>query len=412
VHEEPKTAAHRALWRAVVICSLGYFIDIFDIQLFAILRVASLKELGVGPEQLPAISGRILNAQMGGMLIGAFLWGYLGDRFGRLKALYGSILLYSLGTLACGLVRDPVTYGLLRFATGFGLAGETGAATTLVAEMMTPRTRGWGVTAIAGVGLLGPVFAVGLSGILGWRTAYLVGGSLGLCLLAVRARLEETALFMKMKQGSSARGSLRLLAQPGQARKLLYCIMAGLPLIYAWSLLNFFSVEIGRAIVPPAIHFEQRTCLLSFFVGTSCGDLASGALSQLLQSRRKAIALFLALGVTVSLAYLLIGPRVGLSAAALYGIYFTLGTAAGCWVLVTTVAAEQFGTNIRATTAITAANLIRGCTLPMVFVFGELRLSTSINYAAAAIGAVLYALAFAALSRLPETHGVDLDYLV
>jgi MFS family permease len=211
-----------AVRRAIIIGSLGYFIDLFDIQLFAVLRLPSLTEIGVSSDQLATVGGQILNAQMAGMILGAFLWGWLGDRFGRLKAIYGSILIYSIGTLACGFVHDSFTYGLMRFVTGFGLAGETGAAITLVSEMMIPQKRGWGVTIVGAIAFLGPAVAVLISWFVPWRETYIIASLMGFALFILRRNLLEPTLFQKTDLIKNGRGSLKLLMQPQQAKIYLF----------------------------------------------------------------------------------------------------------------------------------------------------------------------------------------------
>ena len=397
------------LRRAIIVCALGYFIDVFDIQLFAILRVDSLTDLGVAPKDLPSVGGSLLNLQMLGMLLGSFLWGALGDRYGRLKALYGSIFIYSLGTLACSFVHQVGLYGALRFVTGFGLAGETGAAITLIAELMSREKRGWGITIIAGFGTFGPALAVLLSWFLPWRLTYVAAGAIGLGLLAARLGLVESGLFQKLEP-HRMRGAWRFLFSRQQAFVFLRCLGIGLPLIYALSLLNFFSLELARAVLAPGEAFDQKICLLLFYLGFGCGDMLSGALSQLWRSRRKTMAAFLTLGAGTGGVYLVLGEQVLFSAPTLYAIYGVLGLATGCWVLFTAIAAEHFGTNIRATATIVSSNLLRGITIPMVILFQNLRDVMPITTAAALIGGVLYAIAFASLRRLRETHGLDLDY--
>ena len=399
-----------AIRRAIIVCALGYFIDIFDIQLFAVLRVPSLTELGVLPDRIPVVGGYILNIQMLGMVMGAFLWGYLGDRAGRLKALYGSILIYSVGTLACSLVHQPVAYGACRFIAGFGLAGETGAAVTLISELMSREKRGWGATIIGGFGAFGPVAAVLISWILPWRQTYVVAGLLGLVLLALRLRLVEPALFQKISRSDPRRGSLKLFAQRRRAVTLLCAIAIGVPSIYCVNLLNFYSLELGRSVLLPGQVFSQKLCLLCFYVGLGCGNTANGALSQLWRNRRKALAAFMLFNLAIVAVYLLAGPVVKFSATQIYLINFALGFH-GALILAVIIATEHFGTNIRATSAILISNLLRGGIIPMVFAFQWLRLFLTIGEAAALVGCVVYALAFLALRQLRETYGIDLDYV-
>jgi MFS transporter, putative metabolite:H+ symporter len=371
-----------------------------------------LADIGVPADRLAMVGGYILNAQMLGMILGAFLWGWLGDRYGRLKALYGSILIYSVGTLICSWVHDPITYGILRFYTGFGLAGETGAAVTIIAEMMPIRTRGWGITFVGALGLLGPVFATVISMFAPWRETYCIAGLLGLAILVLRVRLGEPSLFEHMAaQKGVTRGSLKLLLQKRQGLAVLCGVMMGSPLIYAWFLLNFFSAEFSKTMLLPGEPFNQKIALIAFYVGTSSGDILGGALSQLCKSRRKVLAVFLLTGLFVTGFYLGLGPVIKISAPVFYATYYILGVVAGCWILMTMIFAEHFGTNIRATTSIIMSNFVRGLSIPIFLVFQDLQKTMNITNAALAIGVVLYAVGLFGLSRLRETHGVDLDYV-
>jgi MFS transporter, putative metabolite:H+ symporter len=399
------------LRRAIIVCALGYFIDVFDIQLFAILRVLSLTELGVSPSRLAIVGGYILNAQMLGMMMGAFLWGLLGDKLGRLKALYGSILVYSIGTLLCSIAYDPVGYGVFRFITGFGLAGETGVAITLIAELMQPQKRVWGIVAIAAFGTLGPAVAVMISMYMEWRTTYVTAGLLGIALFILRMRLVEPRIFTNMATTDTMRGSWKLLIQPQQRLTFLCCVLIGLPLTYCFLLLNFFSLEFSHSILRQGEIFNQKICFICFYVGTSCGTIFCGMLSQWWHNRRRAIATLMLLGILASQLYLMIGPQIKFTAAQFYSIYFVIGLTGGGWSLFVAVAAEHFGTNIRATTATVVSNFIRGLSIPMIFVFQWLREFITITNAAALIGVVFYVTALISLRQLRETHGLDLDYV-
>jgi MFS family permease len=396
--------------RAIIVCSLGYFIDIFDIQLFAVLRVSSLTELGVPPDRLPEVGGYILNAQMAGMIAGAFLWGWLGDKFGRLKALYGSILIYSLGTLACAVIHDPLTYGVCRFVTGFGLAGETGAAVTLVAELMSPKNRAWGVTIVGGIGAFGPVFATLLAWFWDWRTTYVIAGVMGLGLLVLRLRLVEPALFQKIHVSDNIRGSLKLFLNPRMTLMLLCCMAIGLQIPYSVNLLNFYSLEISKSVLGAGEIFDQKLCMLLFYVGIGLGNVSCGAISQLWQSRRKTLFSFLLCGAITTGVYLFVCPVVKITAHEMYGLNFILGFTLSSLILVMLMTAEHFGTNIRATATALVANAQRASVIPMIFALQGLNGTISFASSAAVIGAILYIAAFLALGRLRETHGRNLDY--
>lgn len=401
----------RASRLAILVCSLGYFVDVYDIQLFAVLRVASLTAIGVKADQLASVSSNILSFQMAGMVLGAFLWGWMGDRFGRAKALYGSILVYSIGTIACSLVQDSLIYAALRFVTGFGLAGEVGVAVVLISELLPTKSRGWAVTIMGAIGFLGPVFAVLTSFLLNWRQTYIFAGLLGFVLLALRIKLIEPAVFQKLDHKVSLKVFAGTLLRKHSIMVFLFCLVTALPLCYAWNLLNFFSLEFSRELLSPNEAYDQRISLLVFFLATSIGDILGGVLTQSLRSRKKAMVCVHAFGA-IFMAVLLVGTRyLTVSEYGFYAIYFALGLPAGCWALATMITAEHFGTNIRATGALVMLNLLRGFTIPMVFVFQQLKTDLGLTVAALAIGVGLYAAAFIAIGQLSETFSRDLDFV-
>ncbi|MFN8555142.1 MAG: MFS transporter [Candidatus Obscuribacterales bacterium] len=399
------------LIKTVAVCALGYFVDVYDIQLFAVLRVPSLKAIGIAPEQISSVGATILNAQMLGMIIGAVVWGVLGDRLGRVRALYGSILLYSLGTLACTFVQDANTYALLRFITAIGLAGEIGAAVVLISELMPAEKRGWGITVIGGIGFLGPVVAVLTSFVLEWRQSYVLAGMLGLALLVLRTRMLDAEMFNKAKQRDSLSKFFRIFARRSFAVPFLLCLVMSLPLTFVWNVLNFFSIEISRQVLTQGEEFNQKLCLLLFFFGTSIGDVASGIITQCLKSRRLAMFLTLLLAAATATVLLFIAPVIRLSVSQFYCIYFLLGLSSGCWALATMITSEQFGINIRATASLLMLNLLRAATVPMVLSFQNLQNSLGMTKAAATIGVLLFIASFASLLAIAETHGRDLDFV-
>ncbi|GAB3827868.1 MFS transporter [Hymenobacter jeollabukensis] len=411
----PKTTG--LLSAAVVVAALGYFVDIYDLILFSIVRVASLKDLGVTAQADITNEGtHLISMQMGGMLLGGILWGILGDKKGRLSVLFGSILLYSLANIANGFVQNIEQYAWLRLIAGIGLAGELGAGITLVAETLPKEKRGYGTMIVATVGVSGAMLAYWVGEALGWRNAYFVGGGLGLALLLLRVGVFESGMFeqAKQQQGVDRGNFLALFTNGPRLLKYLKCLLIGVPLWFVVGILITLAPEFGRAL---GVQGEVSAGLAVFwcYFGLVFGDFASGALSQLLHSRKRALQLFLLICGTVVAAYLFMLR--GASPEAFYRLCFVMGISVGFWALFVTVAAEQFGTNLRATVATTAPNFARGSVVALVPIFNGLAATlgspTAPNLvgSGAVVGAVSLLLAFWAVSTLPETYGKDLDYV-
>jgi MFS family permease len=367
-----------------------------------------LRALGVPEEQMLSVGLRLLNMQMAGMLIGGILWGVLGDKRGRKSVLFGSILLYSLCNIANAFVPDPETYAWLRFFAGVGLAGELGAAITLVSEVMPKETRGYGTAIVASVGILGAVVASLVGDFFSWKVAYLVGGGMGLGLLALRAGLLESKMFHAMARTSPvARGQFhRLFTQPRVLGRYLCCILIGVPIWYVIGVLITFAPELSREAGVTDVITGSKSILWAY-VGLSAGDLLAGLISQWLRSRRRAVLLFLSLTLVLVVLYAYV-PAV--SASVFYLLCAALGFAVGYWATFVTIGAEQFGTNIRATVATTVPNFVRGSVVPVTLSFEYLRHHLPMREAALVVGLVSLFLAFIALYFLRETFGKDLDY--
>jgi putative MFS transporter len=392
----------------VLVAALGYFVDLYDLILFFVVRIKSLRSLGVPPDELLDTGVMLIDAQMIGMLLGGVLWGVLGDKRGRLSVLLGSILLYSCANIVNAYVRTVPEYALLRFVAGVGLAGELGAGVTLVSEVMSREGRGWGPTLIAGIGLLGAITAALVGAVVPWQQAFLIGGGLGLALLLLRAAVRESDLFLDVRHGTSVRGSFWMLFQSrDRLRRYLAVIFVGTPIWFCLSVFVGLSPEFAKALGMSETPDPARSVLF-FYCGASAGDLASGALSQVLRSRKKVLGLFLGMTALAIGAYVLIGPG---SLALLYACCGFLGFATGYWAVFVTVAAELFGTNLRATTTTTAPNFVRGSVVPLTALFGALRGPLGVTGAALAVGGGALVIAVVALVYLDETFGKDLDYL-
>jgi MFS family permease len=392
----------------VVVCTLGYFVDIYDLVLFSIVRVQSLKDLGYSGEELLRMGVLLLNAQMFGLLIGGILWGVLGDRRGRASVLFGSILLYSVANLLNAAVNDALQYGILRFFAGVGLAGELGAALTLVSEIMSKEKRGYGATVVAGFGISGAVAAGWVGEHLNWRECYLLGGILGVGLLFLRIQTMESGLFHLAQKKARSHGNFFMLFWPKERlMRYLACIAVGLP---CWSVVGIL-ITFSPEIAPEIGILEPVTAgkgIMNTYIGVTLGDLAAGLLSQYFQNRRKVVSGFLiSIGILVSIT--LFAPYS--SADTFYSLCQALGFATGYWAVFAAVAAEQFGTNLRATATVSIPNFVRGAVVPLTFFFSFLKQHQSVVMAVWWVSLTSVGLSLIALWSLNETFGRDLDFI-
>jgi MFS family permease len=401
-----------SLWRTVfslpvVVAALGYFVDIYDLVLFSIVRVPSLKGLGLSGQALVDQGVFLLNMQMAGMLLGGILWGILGDRKGRLKIMFASIFLYSLANLANGMVQSLPAYAVLRFVAGVGLAGELGAGITLVAEVLHRSVRGYGTMMVAAVGVSGAILANAVASHFDWRTAFYIGGVLGLALLVLRISVAESGMFRQMESRKVSRGNfLSLFTDRRRFGKYLNSILIGVPTWFVVGILITFSPEFAKALHVTA-PVSAGNAVMFCYLGLVFGDFASGLLSQALQSRKKVVFLFITLTVAGIVAYFLLG---GATPTAFYAVCTLLGFASGYWAIFVTIAAEQFGTNLRATVATTVPNFVRGMVVPITLLFQLARRHFGLETGAALVGGVSVMVALYALYHLEETFHKDLDY--
>ncbi len=390
----------------VLVAGLGYFVDLFDITLFGVVRVTSLNDLGItDPAQVLSSGVLIYNCQMIGMMFGGVIWGVLADKRGRLSVMMFSILLYSLANIANAFAWDVPSYALFRFLGGVGLAGELGAAITLVAESLPKEKRGLGTTVVAMLGMLGIVAAAKFGQMIYWKTAYFAGGVMGLLLLVMRFRIRESSLFHKPEH-SENRGNIFLLFKGGRLKKYLACIMIGVPVYFTTGVLFTFAPELTSGLnVAGAV--TAGDAILYGSIGLAIGDLFSGLFSQALKSRRKAVGSMLAVGLVLMWVY---GTTAGLTSSIVYLFCFLIGLCVGYWAVLITMAAEQFGTNIRATVATTVPNFVRGSAIFAVTGFAYLKGSMGVLHAAMLVGSICFGGALLCLLVMDETFNRDLDY--
>ncbi|MBK6895787.1 MAG: MFS transporter [Alphaproteobacteria bacterium] len=411
---EKKYEIERATMMTILVATLGYFVDIFDLLLFNIVRVQSLKDLGVSEADLLETGIFLLNTQMAGLLVGGLIWGVWGDRMGRVSVLFGSILMYSIANILNGFVGSVEQYAVLRFIAGIGLAGELGAGVTLASELLPRALRGLGTTFIASIGVAGAVFAAVVADIFDWRTAYVIGGIMGLGLLVLRFQVRESSMFeMMSQQGKEGKKLLKpgnplILLRPACLKKYIAVIVVGMPLWAVVGLFITFTPEFAKDFGMTGDMPTAGKAVLFCYVGLVIGDMFSGLLSQLLRSRKKAVAIFLCLTGVFSCVYVW-GPHHSLEAY--YGLCLLLGIGTGYWAMFVQMGAEQFGTNIRATAATSIPNMVRGSVILSTSIFQGLKGSLGVTMAGLSVVGLMLVLAFIALASLKETFGTDLDYL-
>jgi putative MFS transporter len=407
--QDHRSGSIRILFNSTVLVSaLGYFVDIYDLILFGIVRVASLKSLGVPPDQLINYGVLLLNMQMAGMLIGGIFWGIIGDKKGRLSVLFGSILLYSLANFANAFVQTTTMYAIFRFIAGVGLAGELGAAITLVSEVMSKESRGYGTALVATIGVTGAIFAAVIGEIFTWQISYIIGGILGFILLLMRLKMFESGMFSNIKDASISKGKfLSIFSSRERIKKYVNCILIGLPIWFVVGVLITFSPEFAKVLGYQDPILAGRSIMYTY-TGLIFGDFISGFISQYLKSRKKVVAWFILFSSLFIIIYLFVP---GKTSFYFYSLCVLLGFAIGYWAVFVTIASEQFGTNMRSTVTTTVPNFVRGAVIPITLAFEFFRSSLGMVYSALAVGTICLVIALFALYHLTETFGKDLNYI-
>ena len=396
------------LFFLIVVAALGYFVDIYDLVIFSIVRIQSFRDIGIPEADMRTDGEYVLNMQMGGLLLGGLLWGIIGDKYGRIRVLFGSILLYSLANIVNGLVQDIHSYAWIRFIAGIGLAGELGAGITLVSESMDKNKRGYGTMLVAAVGVLGAIAAFYVAEHFNWRNAYFVGGGMGLLLLVLRAGTFESGLFKDVVHKSIEKGKLSMLfANRERFMRYLYCLLIGLPIWFVVGILVTQAPEFGKALGAPVVLSAGKGILFTY-LGISLGDVFAGLLAQVAKSRKLAVFIFQVLIVISSVWYL---SSTGITEQQFHWLAFFMGLSVGYWATFVTIASEQFGTKLRATLTTTAPNFVRGALIPSTFLFEFFVHRFGIIAAGYIMLFVLSAIAVVALTRLKESFNKDLDYL-
>ncbi|HEY5369002.1 MAG TPA: MFS transporter [Hanamia sp.] len=400
--------ANRNVIFIVIVASLGYFVDIYDLVIFSIVRVQSFHDIGIADDAMRKGGEYVLNMQMGGLLIGGIIWGIIGDKFGRIKVLFGSILLYSIANMANAYVSNINSYAIIRFIAGIGLAGELGAGITLVSESMHKDKRGYGTMMVAVVGVLGALIAFWVAEHFDWRHAYIFGGCIGIVLLALRIGTFESGLYKKTEDRNIPKGKFMMLfANRERALRYLYCLLIGLPIWFVVGIFVTQAPEFGKALGATEVLSAGKGIVYTY-IGISLGDLFAGLLAQITRSRKLAVFIF-QVGIILSSIWYL--SSTGITPEKFHWLAFFMGLSVGYWATFVTISSEQFGTNLRATVTTTAPNFVRGALIPSTFLFEFFVHRYGIITAGYIMILLLSAIAIFALTQLKESFNNDLNYL-
>jgi MFS transporter, putative metabolite:H+ symporter len=392
----------------VIVAALGYFVDIYDLLLFSFIRISSLTSLGYTQDQSASIGLHIISYQMTGLLLGGILWGVLGDKRGRMSVLFGSIIIYSAANIANGFAHTVLQYSACRFIAGVGLAGELGAGVTLVCELIDKEKRGYATSFIAGVGLTGAILAYFISRAFDWRVCYFIGGGLGILLLSLRVSVYESGMFaMEKKQQVQHGNFFMFFTSYSRFKRYMLGILIGLPTWYIIGILVQLSDKFGKQFGIKD-NISPGKVMVYMYIAISIADFLSGILSQLLKSRKKALYIYYAIMIVGVILYF---RQYNGSEAGMILICMVIGFGTGFWALFVTIAAEQFGTNLRATATTTTPNMVRGSLVLVAFFFEYLQQHTGFITAGAITGVVVLCLGSFALLSTKETFGKDLNFL-
>lgn len=392
----------------IIVAAMGYFVDIYDLVIFSIVRIRSFQDIGIAEAEMRTGGEYVLNMQMGGLLIGGVIWGVIGDKFGRIKVLFGSILLYSFANIANAFVHGIHSYAAIRFVAGIGLAGELGAGITLVNESMHKNKRGYGTMIVAGIGVLGAIAAFYVAEHFKWRNAYIVGGVIGLLLLVLRIGTFESGMFQKTLKTDIQKGKLSMLfTNRERLKRYVYCLLIGLPIWFVIGIFVTQAPEFGKALGAPETLSAGKGILFAY-IGISLGDIFAGLFAQITKSRKLTVLIF-QVGIIVSSMFYL-GSN-GITEKAFHWLAFAMGLAVGYWATFVTIASEQFGTNLRSTVTITAPNFVRGALIPSTILFEFFVHRTDLITAGYIMIIGLSAIAIFALSKIKESFSKDLDYV-
>lgn len=416
---ETKETKHKeqSIALLILVASLGYFVDAYDLIIASVVRSSAIVELGlaqVGTPEHTKYAQLFEYVQSAGILLGGIIFGVYSDKKGRKKALYYSIAIYSIANILNGLLSASVpfvgtVYCILRFICGFALAAELSIGIVMISETMKAKHRGYGTMIVVSFGILGAVLAAVLFEFIGihWQTLYLIGGIAGVLLLIFRFSVKETNPFLDLENQESERGSWVMIFKNRRLLKILFnAILLGFPIYFFISIPIKFATDYGKEL---GLTIKGTIPIIVFYIAMSVSDIIANYLCQLFENRKKVLYFYLGL-CTISVFLLHFYPP---TTPEQYFYLFSplMGFASGYWALLITFTNEQIGTNIRSTYTTAVPNVVRSLFIPIQLLLTVLQptfgTSTSVFY----IGVLAVILALLGLYSLKETWGKNLKFI-
>jgi MFS family permease len=404
-------AADERAHRALIAASLGWMLDAFDVLLFSMVLAALIPDLGLTKPQAGLLGSiTLLSGAAGGLL-----FGFVADRYGRTRALMGSVLLYSIFTGLCGFAQSLWQLAIFRLFLGFGMGGEWASGAALVSETWPAAHRGrafgfmqssWAI----GYGAAAAVTALVLPRF-GWRAVFFVGVLPALLTVWVQRRVEEPELWLARRRTHAAaphapRQTFAIAFRPPLASITTALTLMNACALFGWWGLNawvpaYLSLPTDQGGIGLSVYATSGL-VIAMQVGMWFGYVTFGFVSDVFGRRRSYVLYLIAAAILLPLYGILRQPLV-LLVLGPFVAFFGTGYYSGFGALT----AELYPTVIRATAQGFTYNMGRIASAAAPFVVGSLAATRGFGVAFTVTGSV-FLLAATAWIWIPETHGREL----
>jgi MFS family permease len=391
--------------RALAAASFGWMLDSFDVMLYALVLASLILDLGISKQTAGILGSITLVAAAAGGLV----FGVIADRFGRVRALIGSVLIYAIFTAACGFAQNITQLAIFRILLGLGMGGEWASGAALVSETWPSQHRGKALGIMQSSWAIGYALAALVAGIVlpwkGWRAVFFVGILPAILTLAIRRRVQEPEMWRQrsaLPREDSLHGFRRIFQRDLRPITIAITLMNACTL-FAWWGFNqwipaYLSLPPNRGGVGLSIHAMSAT-VIAMQAGMWLGYISFGFLSDIF-GRKRCYVLYLILAAFLMFFYVRIHEPWLLIALGPFVAFFGTGYYSGF----AAVTAELYETHVRATAQGFTYNIGRIASAAAPFAVGTIAQQHGFGIAFAIIGT---AFAIAALFWLgiPETKG-------